>query len=666
MKRFKIAFCLFISLAVIISIFPSNMLFTQAALTSGDYEFSLTSEGRAVITGYSGAETEIAIPAILESNGNKYEVASVDMSIYDKTNVADISIPSTVTVLENISDLNRNHNTLKRITVDGNNESFSSQDGALFNKDKTILYLFPNASSKAIYTIADTVEAISVYAFAGNPNLSIVTFGDGVKEIGTGAFSDCTRIGTISLNDKLESIATNAFNGCSNLIFMSIPASVNNIGLAVFRNCSRLVSITVDDENTDYTDDAGVLFRISDNGVKTELIAYPAAKTDKSYTIPDKVIAVVSYAFHAAKNLQSIDMGTELLDIRSYAFADCAALSSVKIGSGVSNIGECAFLNCSSLESIRIGNNVNSIGNHALGYYYVEDTQEYKLYENFTIYTPANTAAYQYAYNNNINLVADGECSHIYAAVYDIVTPTCTQEGYTEYVCTYCGERFKRAFVEPRGHKDSEWIIDKEATYTSTGARHKVCDVCGVTTVTETIPMLKNGMDDCLITLSETTVIETGDEIMPEVTVKFKGRTLKEGVDYTLSYSSNVKPGIAKIVVTGIGSGFSDSRTVTFEIKPKGVSDIDVESTQGTSVKLKWEAQDNVSGYKIYMYDDNTDDYELVKTLRGADNTSATISKTPDRETLKTGTFDFRIYAYTIVDSQTTVLGDAIDVTIVK
>ncbi len=666
MKKFKTAFFLFLSLTLVVTILPSGLLSTKAALSTGDYEFSLTAEGKAVVTGYNGKETEIDIPSILELDGNRYEVISVNLSIYDEVDVTKITIPSTVTILENITDLNVNHNTLKEITVAEDNESYSSQNGVLFDKDKTTLYLFPNAASNMIYSIPDTVETIYNYAFSGNSSLGIINFADSVTEIGIGAFSDCTRIANLSFNDQLTTIGTNAFNGCSNLMLVSIPKSVQNIGLAVFRNCSKLMNINVDDENTDYASESGVLYGLSNNGNKTELIAYPAAKNDKSFTIPDDVIAVVSYAFYGAKNLQSINMGTILTDIRSYAFSDCSSLNSVTIGAGVSNIGTCAFLNCASLKSIRIGNNVNSIGDHALGYYYVAESDEYKLYEDFVIYTPANTAAYQYAYNNNINLVADGECSHIYSAIYDIVTPTCTEEGYTEYVCTYCGARFKRAFVEPTGHNESDWIIDKEPTYTSTGQRHKVCNVCNEITVTEVIPMLKNTIEDCLITLSSTTVTETGSEIMPKVTVMFNGKRLQEGTDYELSYSSNVKPGIASVTVKGIGSGFSESKTLTFEIKPKNVSYVDVASTEGTSVKLKWKPQSGVSGYKVYMYNDKSGEYELVKTLRGADNSSTTISKTPTKSTLKTGTFDFKICPYTIVDSSTTVIGDAIEVTVIK
>lgn len=663
MKAAKKIVSVILAFVLIISAFP----ITALALTSGEFEFSLTTEGGALITDYTGTATDIAIPEILESNGNRYEVVSVNMSIFDAVNVERITIPKTVAVMENIYYLNRYHTSLKEISVDPDNENYSSQNGILFNKDATTLYIFPNASDTSVYTVPNTVEEISNYAFYASRSLISVTLGNSVTDLGTGAFSNCARIARISLNSKLESIGANAFNGCSNLLTIAIPQSVASIGLAAFRNCERLMSISVNSANENYTSDSGVLFGLSNNGNKTELIAYPAAKTDKSYSIPDTVVAVVSYAFFGAKNLQSVNMGSVLVDIRSYAFSDCSALSLVTIGAGVSNIGQCAFLNCESLKSIRIGRNVNSIGNYALGYYYLPGTDEYILYDDFTIYTPSNTAAYQYAYNNNINLVSEGECSHAYSYVYDIVSPTCTEQGYTEYACTYCGEHFRRTYVDPTGHSEGDWIVDKKATYTAKGKRHKVCERCNKITITQTTPMLKRSIASCKITLSSKSVTANGKARKPAVTVKYNGKKLKKGTDYKVSYSNNVKPGIASVTVTGIGTHYKSSKKLTFKVKPKKVKNFKAASKKGSSVKLKWSTQKNITGYKIYMYNSKTKKYSLVKTIRGAKKKSVTISKTPAGKKLKKGgKYKFKIMGYKIVSSSKTVNGDKTSLTVKK
>ena len=651
-------FAVILSLVLIISSFPM----TAFALTSDDgiFEYSVTpEEAAAVITGYKGTATEVEIPEIIETNGNKYEVQSVNMDIFDEVAIEKITIPKSVKILEEINHLNRYHTSLKEIAVDADNENYSAQNGILFDKEKTILYCYPNAISSTIYSIPSDVETIFTYAFYGTASLRVVTNGGAVSSIGISAFAECSSLFSINLGSKLESIGSSAFNGCKSLLAVSIPQSVSSIGLAAFRNCESLAAFTVNSLNEEYVAENGVLYSLSENKNKTQLIAYPAAKTDKSYKIPDDVMVVASYAFFGAKNLESVEMGTVLLDIRSYAFSDCPVLSRVTLGATVSNIGECAFLNCPSLKNMKIGRNVNSIGNHALGYYYIETSDEYKLYDDFSITTPANTVAYQYAYNNNITLETDGDCAHTYSYVYDIVSPTCTKGGYTEYACTYCGTHFRRTEVEPLGHEESDWIVDKEATYSSKGKRHKVCDRCEEITVTETIPMKKRSIKKCKISLSAKAFTETGKAIKPSVTVTYGGKKLKKGTDYKLSYSNNINAGVATVTVKGIGKHFKSSREVSFKIIPKKVSGFKVAKKSATSLTLKWNAKKNISGYKLYMYNEKTKKYELIKTVRGAKKNKITVSKTPSGAILKNGkTYKFKICAYKIVDSSTTVNGE--------
>lgn len=51
----------------------------------------------------------------------------------------------------------------------------------------------------------------------------------------------------------------------------------------------------------------------------------------------------------------------------------------------------------------------------------------------------------------------------------------------------------------------------------------------------------------------------------PLVTVNYNSETLKEGIDYTLSYKKNKKIGTAQVVITGIGA-YSGKRTIKFQI----------------------------------------------------------------------------------------------------
>jgi hypothetical protein len=107
--------------------------------------------------------------------------------------------------------------------------------------------------------------------------------------------------------------------------------------------------------------------------------------------------------------------------------------------------------------------------------------------------------------------------------------------------------------------------------------------------------------------------IYTGKAITPRVTVKYRGKKLKAGRDYTLSYNKKLKDvGMAKVTVKGIGK-FTGSRKVSFRINPKGtgLGFIKVISGRG-KMTLKWIMRKNVTGYQI-QYSVNEDFQDAVK-----------------------------------------------------
>ena len=65
-----------------------------------------------------------------------------------------------------------------------------------------------------------------------------------------------------------------------------------------------------------------------------------------------------------------------------------------------------------------------------------------------------------------------------------IVAPTCTDQGYTSYTCSRCGDNYKRNYEEPLGHDFGEWHLAAEAveaTCTETGltaVEKRTCSRC--------------------------------------------------------------------------------------------------------------------------------------------------------------------------------------------
>ena len=97
----------------------------------------------------------------------------------------------------------------------------------------------------------------------------------------------------------------------------------------------------------------------------------------------------------------------------------------------------------------------------------------------------------------------------------------------------------------------------------------------------------------------------TGKALKPAPKVVLKGKTLKKGTDYTVSYKKNVNVGTATVVVKGKGS-YTGTKTKTFKINPKGTTLKSV-TKASKAVKVKWTKQaakmktSRITGYQILL-----------------------------------------------------------------
>ena len=261
---------------------------------------------------------------------------------------------------------------------------------------------FYDCSSLTSVTIPDSVTSIGEWAFYGCSSLTSVTIPHGVTSIGGAAFWGCSSLTSVTIPDSVTSIGEWAFSDCSSLTSVTIPDSVTSIGDCAFYGCISLTSVTigngvtsisdsfsgcvslksftVSESNSAYSSKDGVLF----NKNKTKLVAYPAGKTNTSYTIPNSVseikewafsdcsdltnvtipnsVSKISYGtFYGCSSLTSVTIPTSVKSIDDYAFEFCSSLTSVTIPNSVTSIGEWAFSDCSSLTSITIPNSVSKI-----------------------------------------------------------------------------------------------------------------------------------------------------------------------------------------------------------------------------------------------------------------------------------------------------------------
>lgn len=124
-------------------------------------------------------------------------------------------------------------------------------------------------------------------------SIKTLIINEGVTSIGNCTFSGCYNLTDITISNTVKCIWSSAFSGSSSIKTINIPAGVTQIMEFAFTYCDSLSAITVDDSNKNYCSVDGILFSKD----KTELIQYPGAKENLSYTIPDSVERIAEGAF---------------------------------------------------------------------------------------------------------------------------------------------------------------------------------------------------------------------------------------------------------------------------------------------------------------------------------------------------------------------------------
>ena len=216
---------------------------------------------------------------------------------------------------------------------------------------------------------------------------------------------------------------------------------------------------------------------------------------------------------------------------------------------------------------------------------------------------------------------------------------TCTTAGKTDGShCSVCNTVIKvQTVINATGHKSSGWIVDKAASIGVKGSKHKECTVCKKVLETAEIPALSRiSISKASVTLSTSTYAYDGKAKKPGVTVKLNGKTLKNGTDYTVSYSNNTKVGTAKVTITGKGN-YTGSVSKTYSIKNNfkkaTVSGISTKAftgkniTQSITVKYNGKTLKNGTDYTV-SYSSNKNIGTATVKVTGKGSYTGTITKT--------------------------------------
>lgn len=397
----------------------TTVVSVNSTLTSGNYQYKVLDDNTICISRYIGDETNATIPAKI----NGLTVTTIGKNAFAQTGLGCLNIPASIT------DIKPNafkFSGFNKIEVDKNNLNYTSINGVLFSKDKTVLLAYPKENSATSYIIPDGVKIIESTAFMGTSNLNSIVIPNGVTTIKENAFYLCSNLKNVSIPTSVKSIgeyafdfsactkenygyyigncligANNEINGnftikdgtrlvadsalreIDNLGNISIPASVEIIGDCAFLNFSSesLKNITVANENKYFSSENGVLF----NKNKTELLCYPCGKNETTYMVPNTVTKLAKVSFSGCK-LNKLNLPNNLKYIDESAFTETSlktlsipesveyigkytflmsGIETVNIPKRIATIEEGTFSCCINLKSVTIGNNIKHIGDYA-------------------------------------------------------------------------------------------------------------------------------------------------------------------------------------------------------------------------------------------------------------------------------------------------------------
>ncbi len=262
--------------------------------------------------------------------------------------------------------------------------------------------------------LPDSLQSIGHYAFFGCTALTEVQLPPDITEIPLGTFYGCTGLREMYIPEGVTALGDYAFWCCSSMENIWLPATVERLGNQVFYECYNLEGIWVDEDNPTYSSDInGVLF----NHDMTELIQAPDGISG-DYILPDGVERIDLFAFSFCRELSTVTFPESLEFIGYQAFSWCDALVGAYFHGDAPRIGGDIFHGC-DLDVLTV--------------YYDESKEGW-------------TTPKWCGYHSEIWIPLH---SHNY--VQQVTVPTCTEGGYTVYLCD-CGEYYVSDHTEALGH----------------------------------------------------------------------------------------------------------------------------------------------------------------------------------------------------------------------
>lgn len=294
-------------------------------------EFTISST-YCILSGYSGTQSKLEIPAVYIKDGVRYPVREIGEEAFqgNKT-IKSVVVPEGVTT---IGSWAFSASTLEEIELPDTLENIGHN--VFRGCDKLVKLVIPK-----------NVGEIGIWILMNCENLKELTIPDGSMPL-----EDYFGFGCVIILDKLTisggTYICSDFNsrsdGCR-VREVFLPDSILEIGSGAFYNVD---SIEMPDKVQSIGDGAFGYGRFT------------------NINLPDSVKTIGAAAFEDCNLLVSINVPSKVTVIEKKTFAWCESLKEVTLPDGLVEIGERAFEGCDSLDKIKLSSNITSIANNAI------------------------------------------------------------------------------------------------------------------------------------------------------------------------------------------------------------------------------------------------------------------------------------------------------------
>ena len=307
--------------------------------------------GTATVTGYTGSDLQLEIPAQLGG----YPVRKIASKAFAKAIINALVLPEGLTSLG--SDILDGNAGVKELTIPASVTSMSANSqGALRN----------SGVEKLIF--AEGCTAVPAYAAQSAKVLTEVILPATVTSIGSAAFKYCSALTEIRLPAGLQKISSSAF-ASSGLTSLELPEGLETIANNILDGNTGVTELTIPASVTSMSTssqgalrDSGVEKLIFGEGM-TKIPAYAAqlATKLKQVVLPESLTTVGGNAFEGCTALAEIRLPASVTHINGGAFERCAAMTSIQLPAGLVEISSSVFAS-SGLTALELPEGLEKIG----------------------------------------------------------------------------------------------------------------------------------------------------------------------------------------------------------------------------------------------------------------------------------------------------------------